>query len=319
MTRTANKLTLRLLTRNVSRLLDAPVLSREVLSHDDMRWERPEAIETGSDERDPPAGNADEAGILGQWEPRPFLSTNTIRRLGIREEFRFILMAKAGDRFAQHKLIVHHLPLLKLIARRFQGRGLMLEELVSEGTFGLARAIERFDVSRKVRFGTYAKWWIRDAMEQSLLNQGRLIRLPRHVVQLHKKQQHAEPHAAEEQQVADMQPEESESDLHASYPLAQEESLTEVVESTKENPSHDGVDETTPELLMDEKQHRLQLLQALAMLSERERKVIEHRFGLHDMEPRTLEALAEEIGVSCERVRQIQKSALGRLKQLMAP
>jgi len=312
-----NKRTLRILTRNVSRLLDAPALSRALLTRRDLSWKGSAASQPDSAKnagQSQAAGDIDHSALSAQWESQPVLSINSIRRLDVHEELRFILMAKAGDRFAQHKLIVHHLPLLKMIAKRYQKGGLALEELINEGTFGLARAIERFDVSRKVRFGTYAKWWIRDALEQSLINQGRLIRLPRHVVQDHKKQKHAEAHGADDQQAADTQAEDGADEFKALSLAVQAEQLTEVVGSAEDSLPHDGIEEMTPEALVNDKQHRLQLQHALSLLNERERKVIENRFGLHDMEPRTLEAIAQEIGVSCERVRQIQKSALGKLK-----
>src|SRR5439155_6021209 len=105
-----------------------------------------------------------------------------INRLSAHDELRLVALAQVGDTFSRQRLTVHYLPLLLSIARHYRYRGLSLSELVNEGVFGLVHAIGRFDPGRKLRFGTYAKWWVRDALDQAVATQGRLARLPSHVL-----------------------------------------------------------------------------------------------------------------------------------------
>jgi RNA polymerase nonessential primary-like sigma factor len=196
------------------------------------------------------------------------------QRLEAQEELWLTALAKAGDRFAQQKLLIHHLPLLSIIGRRYR-RAMSLSELINEGTFGLMHAIERFDPKFRVRFGTYARWWIHDAMDRAVRQQGRLMGTDR--------------------------------EAHRPYsgPAGSEEQ------------AFHEVDEAGPEALANEMSRSRLLERALNQLSERERQVLAGRYGLDERPPRTLHEMASETGLSHERVRQIQNSALERLKGVL--
>lgn len=328
---TANGLEHRTLRRallgSVRRLLDAPLFAKGLLDANDLSWTGKENKTVA--ERIPGADDANQSittdnSVSGVTEHRNDWSSvgfdpkyRAVRRLHEQEELRFVALAKAGDRFSRQKLIVHHLPLLKMVARRYNDKGLSLSELVNEGTFGLVRAIERFDISRKLRFGTYAKWWIRDAIEQALLNQSRLIRLPGYVVRSRGQQS-----CAGTRQL-DSEPEiPGEGTSHGVFaePVARDFIEFENTESGWDEYAEDkteGVEEVTPETVFDDKQRRRLLELGLARLSERERCIVVRRFGLYNDTADTLEIVASDLGVSYERVRQIQKSALAKLKRFL--
>lgn len=324
---------------SVSRLLDAPRFSAGIVNNRDLTWKgrnarEPAAAEPAAEEgpehelfkeQISEAASGQDWSAVG-YDPR----YRTIRRLSEQEELRFVALAKVGDRFAQQKLVVHHLPLLKMVARRYASKGLALSELVNEGTFGLVRAIERFDIGRELRFGTYAKWWIRDAMEQALLKQSRMIRLPGHVVRGMREQQRAEgfdaEHAAMTQEGESIAAGEAMSSdaghddspmMHSSAAI--DRGSDEAAWDDRSEGKADGADETTPEMILDDKQRHEFLMRGLMQLSDRERLVLVRRFGLHNDEPETLEEVAADLGVSYERVRQIQKTALTKLKSYLGP
>lgn len=328
---------------SVTRLLDAPRFSTGVVNNGDLTWKgrnvkpRPEAepVSEEGPEYELYKEQVSEEAASGQdwssvgYDPR----YRTIRRLNEQEELRFVALAKVGDRFAQQKLVVHHLPLLKMVARRYAGKGLALSELVNEGTFGLVRAIERFDLGRELRFGTYARWWIRDAMEQALLKQSRMIRLPGHVVRNMREQQRAEEQEAARAGLGiDSESSDGDAnidDLHQGgagsdggghdSSMSMDRGGDDASWDDRREAKVDGMDETTPEMILDDKQRKEFLIRGLMQLSERERVVLVRRFGLHSEEPETLEEVAADLGVSYERVRQIQKTALTKLRAYLGP
>jgi RNA polymerase nonessential primary-like sigma factor len=232
-----------------------------------------------------------------------------IARLGRQDELRLIALAKAGDAFARQKLTVHYLPLLYSVARRYRGLGLGISELVNEGIFGLVRAIERFEVVRDLRFGTYAKWWMRDAMEHALATQSRLVRLPVNVLRAQRKEARAMQYECTDASVQ-IRPIEREvpEDMDA------EGADTGHVQHSDDHDAEFGVDEATPETLVGNRQRCRLLAQALTLLSVREQEVLVRRFGLKGGEPRTLMTTARELNLSHERVRQIQNAAIQKLR-----
>lgn len=321
------------LRSSVSRLLDAPRFSLALVSNRDLTWKGRNHKESEIEQapvQDLSGDSPLEDAAAQDWSSVGYdPKYRTIRRLNEQEELRYVALAKVGDRFAQQKLVVHHLPLLKLVARRYANRGLALSELVNEGTFGLVRAIDRFDLGRDLRFGTYAKWWIRDAMEQALLKQSRIIRLPGHVVRSMREQHRAEEQEAEALRMGMVDETE---DAEASLPdaIVHEAELEPVRQTSLEHNADEaawddrcdskanGADETTPEMILDDKQRHEFLMRGMSELSERERLVLTRRFGLNNDEPDTLEDVAADLGVSYERVRQIQKTALTKLKSYLA-
>jgi RNA polymerase nonessential primary-like sigma factor len=248
------------------------------------------------------------------------LKYRAIPRLSEQEESHFVALAKIGDLSAREKLIVHHLPLLKMVARRYTEKGLSLGELISEGMFGLVRAIDRFDRDRQCRFGTYAKWWIRNAIEQALLDQGRLVRLPAHLARARAEKKSVSgksmggavpPYTLElvEWAVGD------DTEQQGQIAHGGDESVWIARDDTR----LDGVEEATPETVFIHKQYLHLLRRALEQLTEREREVIVRRFGLYNDNPETLESIAADFDISCEWTRQIQKLALAKLRSLLEP
>jgi RNA polymerase nonessential primary-like sigma factor len=232
-----------------------------------------------------------------------------VARLGRQDELRLIALAKAGDAFARQKLTVHYLPLLYSVARRFRGLGLGISELVNEGIFGLVHAIERFEVARDLRFGTYAKWWMRDAMEHAIATQSRLVRLPVNVLRVQRKEARAMRYECTDAS-AQIRPTERE----VPDDMDSEGADTGHVQHNDDHDADFGVDEATPETLVGNKQRWRVLAEALSLLSAREQEVLVRRFGLKGGEPRTLMTTARELNLSHERVRQVQNAALQKLR-----
>ena len=247
------------------------------------------------------------------------------------EELALARAMVAGDFEARQKLIEHNLRLVVSIARHYPHRGLARADQIEEGNLGLIHALTKFDPERGFRFTTYATWWIRQSVERAIMNQSRTIRLPAHVVKelnvVLRALRHLETHgmasgrepslddvaALIDRPVEDVRRilgyHEHVSSLDA--PLARDPALSvgDVV-----------VDESaiSPELLLHNSKLEEWVKQWLAELSERERTVIEFRYGLAGCEVATLEELARRLGVTRERVRQIQGEALDKLRARLA-
>ena len=215
----------------------------------------------------------------------------------------------AGDREAEHRMIEANLRLVFAIARRYRNRGLPLPDLMAEGNLGLLRAVRKFRPDKGTRFSTYATWWIRQAVGRALANQARIIRLPVHVELLlgrsvkERKRLTRElgrpPSLEEVARSLEIPPEQ----------LAELEEIRDVVPDSAAPPPR-----PLGALLRD----RLDLTGLLDDLTERERTVIRLRFGLSGEEPLTLEAVGRRLGLSRERVRQIEGAGLKKLRALLA-
>ena len=243
------------------------------------------------------------------------------------EEKHFARLALSGDEAGRKRMIESNLRLVVKISRRYLNRGLTLLDLIEEGNLGLIRAVEKFDPDRGFRFSTYATWWIRQTIERGIMNQTRTIRLPIHVVkelnvylrasrELSQKLDH-EPTAEEiadllDKPVADVKKmlklNERVTSLDA--PLGYDSERT-VVETVADNKVSD------PAQLLQDNNLRISVDAWLDDLSEKQREVIMRRFGLRGHESATLEQVGAEIGLTRERVRQIQVEALRRLKEIM--
>ncbi len=243
------------------------------------------------------------------------------------EEQHFARLAQQGDQAARERMIVCNLRLVVKIARRYMYRGLELADLIEEGNLGLLRAVEKFDPERGFRFSTYGTWWIRQTIERALMNQGRTVRLPIHIAKELNAYKRAARKIAQNQQreasageIAD----ELERDLDdVQRHLRYGERI-----SSMNSPLHDDPDHSLLETIPDENNlDPAELLQCellhsrvdawLSQLEIKQREVVERRFGLHGHEPHTLEAIGELLGVTRERVRQIQIDALKRLRRMM--
>jgi RNA polymerase nonessential primary-like sigma factor len=296
------------------------------------------------DADDEPAGAEPPAALLaaGEGEVGNTLQTylREIRRAPLltpQQEFDTATRARAGDFEARQAMIEHNLRLVVSIAKNYLGRGLPMPDLIEEGNLGLMHAIGKFEPERGFRFSTYASWWIRQSIERAIMHQARLVRLPVHVVrelnQVLKARRALEAQAPDGidgerpvrvedvaaalgrpvQEVAELlrfaeQPTSLDAPLDRNPADGNSESVLDTV-------ADDGATDPMSLTLSNEVERLLE--HGLDELNEREREVLAGRYGLRDREPETLEVLAERLGLTRERIRQIQQEALLKLKRRM--
>jgi len=253
---------------------------------------------------------------LGRWK---LLTADQEKIYGMR--------AQQGDRNARNMMIESNLRLVVKISRRYLNRGLPLLDLINEGNLGLIRAVEKFDPERGFRFSTYATWWVRQSIERAIMNQTRTIRLPIHIVKEMNTYLKAQRHLA---QLLDHEPSAEDIAGHLDKPINKVEKmlkLNERVSSVDVSGSKD-FDKPLIESISshaglphDEKIQEDRIKRNITgwifELPEKQREVICRRYGLCGYEEATLEQVAQELGVTRERIRQIQMDALKRLKEIL--
>ena len=248
------------------------------------------------------------------------------------EEFAMATRARAGDFAARQSMIEHNLRLVVSIAKAYAGRGVPLPDLIEEGNLGLMHAIDKFEPERGFRFSTYATWWIRQSVDRALMYQGRAVRLPVNVV---REVQHVmrakrllendaallarRPEGVRAEDIAALLGIDA-NDVHALLGVA------EMPRSLDASLDAQGEEQSLGDLLVDEltlspehltQAHEVDVLVSawVATLTPREREIIEARFGLQDREAETLEVISQRLGMTKERVRQVQNEALFKLKR----
>jgi RNA polymerase nonessential primary-like sigma factor len=248
--------------------------------------------------------------------------------LSAEEEVKYSRMAIAGIEAGRKRMIESNLRLVVKISRRYLNRGLSLLDLIEEGNLGLIRAVEKFDPERGFRFSTYATWWIRQTIERAIMNQTRTIRLPIHIVKELNVYLRASRALTQE---LDHEPTADEIAAKVDKPVADVQRMLKLNErvTSIDTPLGSDNEKTVLDLVADEQNNDPQdILQGnnlnhcldnwLDELTEKQREVIARRFGLRGYDQSTLEQVGAEIGLTRERVRQIQVEALKRMREILS-
>jgi RNA polymerase sigma factor RpoS len=231
-----------------------------------------------------------------------------------------------GDGDARAKMIEANLRLVVAIGKKYINRGLQFSDIIEEGNLGLIRAVEKFQYERGFKFSTYASWWIKQSIERAIVNQTRTIRLPVHIAEIVNSYMRA---VRQLTQSLGREPQIEEISKKMRVTVDKVRSISQVVRETysldmligdqEEDTLKDILQDNnalSPASFSDDIRRREHIEEWLQQLSVSERKVIELRFGLNDGEPKTLDSIGKEFGITRERVRQIETQALNKLRAI---
>jgi RNA polymerase nonessential primary-like sigma factor len=308
--------------------------SDEMLSKTEQELEDDESVNTSSEidkEHDAQTERKKSADINDSNDPTQIY----LNELGYsplltpEQEVHYARLVQKGDPAARTKMIECNLRLVVKIARRYYNRGLEFLDIIEEGNLGLLRAVEKFDPERGFRFSTYATWWIRQTIERAIMNQSRTIRLPIHVI----RELNAYLAAIREiMKTQDHEPSYQEIATKLNKPVEDVKNMLELNdhmvsldilignEANTGRPLVDAIADkhkTDPAELLSDEHFNIHLDECLRELNEKQRDVLCRRFGLMGYERETLEEVGHAIGLTRERVRQIQMSALKSLREIM--
>jgi RNA polymerase primary sigma factor len=251
------------------------------------------------------------------------------RLLNHQEEIFLSRRARAGDQRARNELVERNLRLVVSVAKRYRGMGLSFEDLIQEGNLGLVRAVEKFDPDRGLRFSTYVTWWIRQAIGRAVADKGRAIRVPVHMGEKLRKMTRTSKELSAElgreptdeevaerlgwtaEEVQNVKDARLDASMSLNRPLGLGDDASEIEQFIEDERASD----TTGEVML--KMEAISLQEAIKRLPDHYRYVLARRYGLDDREPATLAELREELKVSRERVRQLQRGAEQMLKSQM--
>ncbi len=279
--------------------------------------------------------SADDAAVEDNFGPdvlsdviqRYFNEIGQNELLSVEDEVRHARRVRQGDFTARQTMIEHNLRLVVSIAKHYSGRGLQLLDLIEEGNLGLIHALEKFDPERGFRFSTYATWWIRQGIERAIMCQSRTIRLPVHVIKelniVLRAMRHLETHSERDPTADDVSHLVDLPVDRVRRLLSLNERMTSLDAPLDIDPllsvGESIADENTlpPDIRLETIETERHVHEWLNQLNERQRSVIERRYGLNGLEIHTLEQLAQSLDLTRERVRQIQIEALASLRKIL--